>query len=259
MNAIVKPLAYPTHTPIPMQAGTRGIARDALSELVARHAALVSRLAHHLSARLPASVDIGDLVQAGSIGLIEASRSYDASQGASFETFASIRIRGAMIDELRKSDWMPRSVHRRTRDAARATREIEQRTRRAAAPSDVARALGLSRGEYGRVLEDALRGQILSLEAHVDDNGESRLAFASDDVSPTAALDDAQFRKALVDAIAALPEREALVLSLYYEQEFNLREIGATLGVSESRVCQIHGQALVRLRARLGDWIVTAR
>jgi len=145
MNAIVNPLAGPTRTSTPTRASFHSVARDSSAELVNGHSALVLRLAHHLSARLPASLDVGDLVQAGTIGLIEALRSYDASQGASFKTFASIRNRGAMLDELRKSDWMPRSVRRRTREASRATRETEQRTCRAAARSDVARARHVAR------------------------------------------------------------------------------------------------------------------
>jgi len=252
MNAVPFPLGAPrAHA----HAEYRAAGRDSLAELVERHTALVSRLAHHLCARLPANVDVGDLVQAGMIGLIEASRSYDAAQGASFETYASIRIRGAMLDEVRKGDWMPRSVHRRAREAAQAVRAIEQRTGRAAAPADVARALGMSREDYDHLLEDAVRGQVLSLDMHVEEHGDARLPALQADASPSGRYESAKFSAALAEAIGGLPEREALVLSLYYEQELNLREIGATLGVSESRVCQIHGQALLRVRSRLAGWI----
>mgnify|MGYP001117759565 CR=1 FL=1 len=237
------------------QAEYRAVQRQAAAEVVARNTDLVARIAHHLAARLPASVDVNDLVQAGMIGLIEASRSYDASQGASFETYASIRIRGAMLDEIRRGDWVPRSVHRRVREAAEATREIEQRTGRAASATEVAAALQMPLDDYGRLLEDAARGQVLSLDAHADDSGESRLNIAGHGTSPARYLENEEFQQALIAAIETLPEREKLVLSLYYEQELNLREIGAVLGVSESRVCQIHGQALLRLRARLALWI----
>ncbi|GAB3308436.1 RNA polymerase sigma factor FliA [Luteimonas notoginsengisoli] len=224
------------------------------NEIVERHGELVRRIAHHLAARLPASVEIDDLIQAGMLGLIDAARNFQADQGAAFETYASIRIRGAMIDEIRRGDWVPRSVHRRYRDMVAATREIEQRTGRAATPQQIAEALGVSLDEYHGMVENAARGQLVSLDAHMDEHdGEPRLASTGGN-TPAREFENAAFREALGDAIGDLPEREQLVLSLYYEQELNLREIGAVLGVSESRVCQIHGQATVRLRARLGEW-----
>ena len=228
----------------------RAVQRSASVEVVERHAELVRRIAHHLAARLPASVEVDDLVQAGMLGLIEAARNFDSDQGASFETYASIRIRGAMIDEIRKGDWTPRSVHRRTREAAEATRRIEQSTGRAATAAEIAEALGLAPEEYARLLEDAVSGQVLSLDSHVEDHGDVEIP-AAPGASPERGLQALQFRQALAEAIGQLPEREQLVLSLYYEQELNLKEIGAVLGVSESRVCQIHGQAVLRLRARL--------
>jgi RNA polymerase sigma factor for flagellar operon FliA len=231
----------------------RAVQRSASVEVVERHADLVRRIAHHLAARLPASVEVDDLVQAGMLGLIEAARNFDSDQGASFETYASIRIRGAMIDEIRKGDWTPRSVHRRTREAAEATRQIEQATGRAATGAEVAQALGLAPEEYARLLEDAVSGQVLSLDSHIDDHGEPNIA-AGLAYSPERRLQAAEFRQALAGAIGQLPEREQLVLSLYYEQDMNLREVGAVLGVSESRVCQIHGQAMLRLRSRLGEF-----
>lgn len=228
------------------------------AQVVVRHGELVRRIAHHLAARLPASVEVDDLIQAGMLGLIEAARNFQADQGAAFETYASIRIRGAMIDEIRRGDWVPRSVHRRYRDVVAATREVEQANGRAATSQEVADALGVSLDDYHHMLEDASRGQLLSLDEQMEDfDGEPRLA-ASSHLTPARELEHRVFREALGEAIGELPEREQLVLSLYYEQELNLREIGAVLSVSESRVCQIHGQAMLRLRARMGDWRDTA-
>ena len=228
----------------------REVQRNAANECIAQHADLVRRIAHHLAARLPASVEVDDLIQAGMIGLIEASRSYDAEQGASFETFASIRIRGSMIDEIRRGDWVPRSVHRRARDAAATIRRLEQASGRAASATEVAEAMEMPLPEYMRLVEDASRGQVLSLESRIEDQGELD-TVAQGGPTPQQVLERGEFGRELGRAISQLPEREQLVLSLYYEQELNLKEIGAVLGVSESRVCQIHGQATLRLRGRL--------
>ena len=222
--------------------------------IVARHSELVRRIAHHLAARLPSSVEVDDLIQAGMIGLIEAARNFQSDQGATFETYASIRIRGAMIDAIRAGDWVPRSVHRRYRDVVAATRAIEQREGRAATAQEIAGALGMSVDDYHQVLQDAARGQLLSLDEYVEEHdGEPRLG-QHDNATPARRFEQSAFRVALGEAIDNLPEREKMVLSLYYEQEMNLREIGSVLNVSESRVCQIHGQAMLRLRARLADW-----
>ena len=228
----------------------RQVQRPSAAECVNTHADLVRRIAHHLAARLPASVEIDDLVQAGMMGLIEASRSYDADQGASFETYASIRIRGSMIDEIRRGDWVPRSVHRRAREAAGIIRKIEQDSGRAASATEVAAAMEMPLTDYLRVMEDAARGQVLSLESRIEDQGELDTPV-NGGPTPVQVFERGEFGRELARAISALPEREQLVLSLYYEQEMNLKEIGAVLGVSESRVCQIHGQAVVRLRGRL--------
>lgn len=234
---------------------TLGVSAVAESEtaLVQRHAELVKRIAYHLAARLPASVDVEDLIQAGVIGLIDAARHYSAGRGASFETYASIRIRGAMVDELRKSDWAPRSVHRRAREVAQAIHDIEQATGREAREPEIAQKLGVSLEDYRQVAHDAARCQVMSLDAHGPDD-EDGIDYADTAVSPLQQLQHDEFQKTLAQAIADMPEREKLVLSLYYNDEMNLREIGAVLEVSESRVCQIHGQALLRLKARMGEW-----
>ena len=223
------------------------------TDLVKRHADLVKRIAYHLAARLPSSVDVEDLIQAGVIGLLDAARHYSAGRGASFETYASIRIRGAMVDELRKSDWAPRSVHRRAREISHAIHDIEQATGREAKENEIAEKLGIPLEEYRQLAHDAARCQVMSLDARSADDEEG-IEYADTADSPLQQLQRDEFQKTMAEAIADMPEREKLVLSLYYNDELNLREIGAVLDVSESRVCQIHGQALLRLKSRMGEW-----
>lgn len=223
-------------------------------DLLIKHAPLVKRIAYHLLSRLPPSVQMDDLVQAGMIGLLEASRNYDATQGASFETYAGIRIRGAMLDEIRKGDWAPRSLHRKVREIAKAVAAIEGETGRDASDTDVALRIGLSLDEYHRTLQDATGYRVFSFE-ELPAGEDSMTETIGDRIrTPSEEVESDLFRQALADAIEGLPERERLVMSLYYREELNLRETGAVLGVSESRVCQIHAQALVRLKARMEDW-----
>ena len=218
-------------------------------ELVLEHAGLVKRIACHLAARLPVSVELDDLLQAGMIGLLEAASTFDPARGARFDTWAGIRIRGAMLDELRKGDWAPRSVHRKLRQVGDAMQRLEARLGRPAEGREVAAVLGLSLDEYHAILRDAAGCRLFSFD-DAQDGDLPAVAGAGPD-SPEGELERSRFRKRLADAIARLPEREQLVLSLYYEQELNLKETGAVLGVSESRVCQIHGQALLRLRSMM--------
>ena len=228
--------------------------RTQQEQLINRYAPLVKRIAYHLLARLPASVQVEDLMQAGMIGLLEASRKYDAGKGASFETYAGIRIRGAMLDEVRKGDWAPRSVHRNTRMVTDAIRAVEARTGRDAKDSEVAAELKLSLDEYYGILGDTMGSRLFSFDDLMEGGEHGLEESGSHELEPGRGLEDERFRKALVDAIANLPERERLVLSLYYDEELNLKEIGEVLGVSESRVCQLHSQCAARLRARLAEW-----
>lgn len=237
-----------------MTATTARQSRNPEAELVHKHADLVKRIAHHLAARLPSCVDVGDLMQAGTIGLIEAARHYNGERGASFETYAGIRIRGAMLDELRQTDWAPRAVHRNLRQIGEAIRKIEQETGREARDTDVAAHLGLSLDEYHERVQDGARCQVLSIDGRADEDEPGAPEVPDHGPGPLERLQREEFRRALADHIGGLPERERLVLSLYYDDELNLKEIGAVLDVSESRVCQIHGQALLRLRSRLHDW-----
>lgn len=239
----------------PVKAYAKTVAAADEARLVKEHLELVKRIAWHLAARLPASVDVDDLVQAGVIGLIEAARHYSGDRGASFETYAGIRIRGAMVDELRRGDWAPRSVHRRMRDVSAAIRAIEQEAGREARDAEIAEKIGASLSEYHEIVRDATQCQVLSMHGSARDDEDDRdLDSADPNGTPYDEIERAAFMSALTAAIGELPEREKLVMSLYYDDELNLREIGEVLRVTESRVCQLHGQALLRLRARLGQW-----
>jgi len=226
-------------------------------ELVIKYADLVKRIAYHLVSRMPPNVEVDDLIQSGMIGLLDAAKNYSSTKGANFETYAGIRIRGAMLDEVRKSDWTPRSVHRNMREMADVVRRIENTNGKDASPTDIAEGLGVSIEEYHKLVQDAACCRLFSFDQMSSSEDESSPADHARDESPGPFdhIEDAGFRDALARAIETLPEREKLVLSLYYDEDMNLREIGEVLEVSESRVCQIHGQALVRLRARLAEWL----
>ena len=219
--------------------------------LVEQYAPLVKRIAYHLLGRLPSSVQVEDLMQAGMIGLLEASRKFDFGKGASFETYAGIRIRGAMLDEVRKGDWAPRSVHRNTRMVSDAMRAVEARLGRDAKDHEVAVELDMSLEEYYAILSDTAGSKLFSFDDLLEAGAPADVQGGEE---PLSGLQDERFRAALVEAIDGLPERERLLLSLYYDEELNLKEIGAVLGVSESRVSQLHSQCAARLRAKLTSW-----
>ncbi len=223
-------------------------------ELVLKHGELVKRIAYHVVSRLPSHIEVDDLIQAGMIGLLNAAQNFTPTKGANFETYAGIRIRGAMLDEARRSNWTPRSTFRNAKQVSQAIRNIENQTGRDARGPEVAEALGVSLEEYHRMVESAASSRLLSYEQLAGDPERSSMLPETPEDGPETLLEGDQFRDALAQSIAGLPERERLVLSLYYDDELNLREIGEVLEVSESRVCQIHGQAVLRIRARLNEW-----
>lgn len=218
--------------------------------LLEQYLPIVRRQALALQVKLPASVELDDLIQAGMVGLLDCLSRYDTKHGATFTTYASQRIRGAMIDELRSRDWVPRSVRRNARALDEALRRLEQRLGRTAEEREIAEELGVTIEEYFQILGDANGGQLLPFEEIVAEGGEP-MADDNAPLNPFAALVDGEQRDRLVGAIEQLPEREKLLLGLYYQEELNLKEIGAVLGVSESRVCQLHSQAVSRLRSKL--------
>lgn len=229
--------------------------RQEYAKLVDQYSALVAKIAHHLAGRLPNHIAVDDLIQAGMIGLFEASKKFEDGKGASFETFAGIRIRGAMLDEVRKGEWAPRSVHKNNREIAQTIRRLEQGLGRAATDREIANALNISLDEYSTMLNDCLSTKLFSLDEVIFDDGGTQIDRVADhSEGPNVDFERSSFIKKLAEEIENLPEKEKLVLSLYYDEEFNLREIGEVLGVSESRVSQLHGQAAMRLRSRLSDW-----
>ena len=227
-----------------------------VEQRICEFAPLVRRMAHHLAAKLPASVQIDDIIQSGMIGLMDAASRFEEAQGCQFETFASQRIRGAMLDELRQNDWLPRSMRKSLRTLETAITKLEQSLGRAPTEKEIAAQLKLPLPAYHTLLQDARGYQLLHFEDFARDDEDNYLErhLPDERENPFERCKDARFRTALVKAIEDLPPREKLLLGLYYEQELNFKEIAAVLEVSESRVCQLHGQAVARLRGKLTDW-----
>ncbi|MCO6428271.1 RNA polymerase sigma factor FliA [Nitrosomonas communis] len=214
---------------------------------------LVKRIAHHMMVKLPASVEVDDLIQAGMIGLLDAINRYEGSYGRQFESYAVQRIRGSILDELRESDWLPRSLRKKMRQIEVAMRVLEQRLSGPPSELELAAELNMSLAEYHEIMQGVRGGQLIYYEdfqEEEEDHFLDRLCSGFDN-GPLEILLDKKLRESLIAAIENLPPREKMVMGMHYEQEMNLREIGEVLGVSESRVCQIHAQAIARLRLRL--------
>lgn len=231
---------------------------DCKDELLKQHVPLVKKLACRLKARLPSSVELDDLVQAGMMGLLSAVNNYEDSHGAQFETYASQRIQGAMLDELRSADWLPRGLRKKMRQVEETINALQQQYGRPPSEAEIARHLNCTLDEYYEMLGECSGHQLLYYEDFHDGDGGGdhfldRHRHGDDTDDPLEILTDEGFRQALVELIAALPERERVLMGLYYEQELNLKEIGAVLNVSESRVCQMHSQAIARLRAKMKE------
>lgn len=222
-------------------------------ECLREYSHLVKRIAHQMMARLPYSVQIDDIIQAGMMGLLDAASRYDKLHGAQFETYATQRIRGAMLDELRAADWLPRSLRRDMRRIEVAISLLQQKLGRAPNETEIAEAMEIPLAEYQHMLSEARGAQLVYYEDFNDEDHDiffERFELGRD-VDPMELLLDERFKAELVQAIESLPERERMIMGMIYEQEMNLHEIGEVIGVSESRVSQLHSQAVARLRSRL--------
>jgi len=211
--------------------------------------ALVKTIAQHISIRLPPGKSVDDLIQVGLIGLLEASRVYEPRLGVEFKSYASIRIRGAILDELRRETWVPRSVQQKSRKLSQAIQAVENREGRNASDQEIALELNLTMEEYGELLESVASSTVFSL-----DDDESFLEPSGEEDEVFDKIRFSQMKSRLADAIGQLPEQEKLVIVLYYDYGLNLREIGEVLNVSESRACQVHTQATSRLQIKMRDW-----
>jgi RNA polymerase sigma factor for flagellar operon FliA len=232
--------------------------QDLRDRLILTYAPLVKYVAGRLGTGLPAHVEEGDLVSYGLLGLIGAIERYEPDRDVKFETYAIARIKGSIIDELRSLDWVPRSVRSRAREIERAMVELENRLRRAPTDEEIATEVGISRQEFDDNLTQISRSSVAALDElwTISSSGGDTVSLIdtiedphADD--PSHAMARTEVREQLADAIARLPERERLVISLYYYEELTLREIGEVLGVTESRVSQLHTKAVLRLKVRL--------
>ena len=233
----------------------------ARERLVVAYSPLVKYVSGRMASGLPAHVEESDLISYGLVGLISAIERFEPEREIKFETYAITRIKGAIIDELRALDWVPRSVRARAREIERIHAKLEHRLHRTPSDEEMARELGVSADEFQETLVKISNSTVVALDelwAVSDASGDQVSLLDTlqdpDAPDPQQLLDASELKDRLADAIAALPEREKLVMSLYYTDGLNLKEIGAVLKVTESRVCQLHGQALVRLKARLVEW-----
>jgi RNA polymerase sigma factor for flagellar operon FliA len=235
---------------------TEPLSAERRNELILTYTPLIKYIAARLAARLPAQVSLDDLISCGIIGLIDAINKFDLAKNVQFKTYAEFRIKGAMLDELRALDWVPRSVRRKTTDLEKAYADIEKQTGRPATDEEVARAMGLALDDFYKLLDETKTVTFMDIEFLRQKSTEANdptLAetFAMDERDPFTAINLAQIRELIANAISDLPDKEKLTVSLYYQDELTMREIGEVLGYTESRISQMHSKAMFRLRAKL--------
>jgi RNA polymerase sigma factor FliA len=227
-------------------------------QIVLEHTPLIRYIVNRIAVRLPSHIDLDDLHNTGVIGLMDAIEKYDPEKNCKFKTYAEFRIKGAILDQLRSLDWVPRSVRQKSRRLERAYGEVEQRLGRSASEDEVADSLGLQLEKFHELLNQVRGVSLVNLEEirGGGQDGERTGSFADivEDVTaenPFATLKLTETKQIVADTIATLPEKERLVISLYYYEDLNMKEIGNILGITESRVCQIHTKSVLRLRAKL--------
>ena len=230
------------------------LSRDALLK---QYTPLVRRMAHYMIAKVPANIEVDDLIQMGMIGLADALTRYESGHGAQFETFATQRIRGSMIDELRDTDWLSRTSRKGQKDIERAIHKLEQRLGRSPQEHEIAEEMNVSLSDYQDMLTKARGTQLIYMEdlsGRDDDDDALERHVGDEDANPLNILQNRKMREALVAAIKVLPEREQFIMGMYYEQDMNLKEIAEVLKITEARVSQLHSQAVTRLRSRLRSY-----
>jgi RNA polymerase sigma factor for flagellar operon FliA len=227
-------------------------------QIVLEHTSLIRYIVNRIAVRLPSHIDLDDLHNTGVIGLMDAIEKYDPDKNCKFKTYAEFRIKGAILDQLRSLDWVPRSVRQKSRRLERAYGEVEQRLGRSASDDEVADSLGLQLDKFHELLNQVRGISLVNLEeirgTNSDGDRTGTYADIIEDVNsenPFASLKLTEMKQVIALTIQALPEKERLVISLYYYEDLNMKEIGGILGITESRVCQIHTKAVLRLRAKL--------
>ncbi len=244
----------PPAGPLPLHYEAIRLTNDQLAD---RFAPLVRRMAYRLKAHLPASVQVDDLVQNGMMGLCEAYTRFETGVGAQFETYGAHRVRGAMLDGLRKNDWLPQGCRRDCRRIEVAISRLEQKNGQAPREEELADFLGVTLSAYQKMVRDSVGHELLFFEDMFDEGGNGFLEqhYVDDANEPSQLLEERRLHQLLLSSVETLPDREKLLMTLYYEQDLNLREIGVLMGVTASRVCQLHNQAVARLRVCLLDEI----
>jgi RNA polymerase sigma factor for flagellar operon FliA len=235
---------------------TAPLSAEKRNELILTYTPLIKYIATRLAARLPAQVSLDDLISCGIIGLIDAINKFDVSKNVQFKTYAEFRVKGAMLDELRALDWVPRSIRRKTTDLEKAYADIEKQVGRPATDEEVAQNMGLSLDDFYKLLDETKSVSFMDIEflrQKATETNDPTLAetFAMDDNDPFTAINLAQIRELIAGAISDLPEKEKLTVSLYYQDELTMKEIGEVLGYTESRISQMHSKAMYRLRTKL--------
>jgi len=237
-----------------LDANGRGIDKETRDGLILRYAPIVKQIADRMAIRLPPSISREELASAGVVGLINTLDNFDSRMGIKFQTYAEHRIKGAMLDELRKMDWVPRSVRRDIRRIEDTIRKLEYRLGREAEDIEVAQEMGIDISSYQSIVDRARGVSLLSLNDISSDGGGTGFGDDSDAPSPLGELKIKEIKKIVSEAILALSKQEQLVISLYYYDLMTLKEIGKIMGLTESRICQIHSKAIIRLRARLRSY-----